>query len=68
MATWFGGGDASWGPPADTFALFRNFRAFRSGEPAGGVAAAGVEAASVLSSGNATSQVVSVEVIDVAPY
>lgn len=28
FSTWFGGGDASWAPQRDTFALFRNMRLF----------------------------------------
>lgn len=31
FATWFGGSDATWGPPYDTYTLFRNFKLYYDG-------------------------------------
>lgn len=39
FATWFGGSDATWSPPEDTFILLRNIKLFRTGPPTGQVAA-----------------------------
>jgi hypothetical protein len=35
FSTWFGGGDGSWAPPADTYTLFRNIRLYRADPPTG---------------------------------
>jgi len=33
ISSWFGGGDSSWAPTKDMYALFRNFRAWRNDPP-----------------------------------
>lgn len=33
FASWFGGSDESWAPSKDTYILFRNIKAYRSGPP-----------------------------------
>jgi len=33
VASWFGGSDASWAPPRDTYSLIKNMRAYRTGSP-----------------------------------
>lgn len=40
FATWFGGSDATWAPPFNTYALFRNFKMYYDGPGEGGRAAA----------------------------
>lgn len=40
FATWFGGSDASWSPPVDQYALFRNFRMYYDGPGEGARGAA----------------------------
>ena len=46
FSTWYGGGDATWSPPEETFTLFKNMRLFRADAPIA-EKASGVEAESV---------------------
>lgn len=62
IASWFGGSDATWGPPTDTFVLIRNLKMYRIGPTTGEVQAVSLGTGAAA----ATVQTVVEEVIEAA--
>lgn len=66
ISSWFGGSDATWSPPKDTYTLIRNVKVYRTGPPTAVGEANG--ARSAIYAAGPKKQIVVEEVMDVAPW